>query len=111
MVEDFLSWCDSWGLREGTSINDGSALARQLFAGMRFAEQLLRNLAKIVDESNGGILFQRIINAVGGLKCLSVLLTTKGIVKYFQIKRIYMNIPIFFNKIMKLAYKSYNLFL
>lgn len=35
-----------------------------LFTGMRSLEQLFGNLTKVIDESNGGILFQWIVNVI-----------------------------------------------
>lgn len=65
LVEHLLYGGDSGGLGERPGIYDGRALARQLLAGVGLAEQLLGDLAKVVDETDGCIFLQRIVNAGG----------------------------------------------
>lgn len=65
LVKHLLYGGDRWGLGEWPGIYDGRTLARQLLARVRLAEQLLGDLAKVVDEPYGGIFLQGIVNAGG----------------------------------------------
>lgn len=63
LVKHFLYGGDCGSLGEWPSINDGRALAGELLAGVWLAEQLLGDLAEVVDETYRGILFQGVVNA------------------------------------------------
>lgn len=65
LVKHLVYGGDGGGLGEWPSIYNGRALARQLLAGVGLAEQLLGDLAKVVDEPYGCIFLQRIVNADG----------------------------------------------
>lgn len=65
LIKDFLERCDRWGLRERPTIDQRGTLAWELLTRMRLAEELFGNLAKVVDEADGCVLLQWVINAVG----------------------------------------------
>lgn len=86
LVEHLLYGGDSGGLGEGPGVYDGRALARQLLAGVGLAEQLLGDLAKVIDEADGCIFLQGIVNAGGRRNVQGLESVTQRKVSYLSVK-------------------------
>ena len=64
MEEDLFGWNTGTGVAGGVRGAAHAATSwRHFFGRVRFFEQLFWDLAKIVDETDGGISLQRVFNA------------------------------------------------